>query len=437
METARSLAVQTLLRAERDASFSNLSLANALSRSQLSGPERALASQLVYGVTERRLTLDDQLARHLQKPLAKLHPQVASVLRVGAYQLLFMEKIPVSAAVNESVKLVKAAGQGYAAGLVNAVLRKIAANGLILPDPADKIQVLSVKYSCPPALTSFFTRVFGEADAEQILAVSVAPRPIFLRVNTCRTDRDALIERLAAQGVSAAPCCLPDAVALDRPGDLRRLPSFAEGLFHVQDLSSQQTVRLLGLRPGQTFADLCAAPGGKAFTAAEYLRGEGRVYACDVYEHKCELIRTGAARLGLTNVQPLLCDAREICAHLKQADAVLCDVPCSGLGVIGRKPEIKYKSLDALVSLPPLQYEILCAGAEIVRPGGTLVYSTCTLNPAENGDVCDRFLREHPDFTLASDAEYRAVCTGDYMTVLPTPDGGDGFFAAKFMRKQA
>ncbi|MBR5409199.1 MAG: 16S rRNA (cytosine(967)-C(5))-methyltransferase RsmB [Clostridia bacterium] len=437
METARSLAVETLKKAKLDGAFSTLSLSAALGRSALSAADKALASNLVYGVTARRLTLEYELSLYLAKPLSKLHPTVEASLLVGAYQLLFTDKIPVSAAVNESVKLVKAEGCAYAAGLVNAVLRKVAAAGLVLPDAKDKIQFLSIKYSCPPALISHFRRCYGEEAAVGILEASLVPRPIFVRVNTCKTDAQTLIERLSSEGVAASPCDLPGALRLDRPGDLTKLGSFQEGLFHVQDLSSQRTVSLIGLKPGDVFADLCAAPGGKAFTAAEILQNGSCVYACDIYEHKCALIRSGAERLGLTNVTPVLGDARNAAGHIPSADAVLCDVPCSGLGVIGRKPEIRYKDLSALSELPPLQYEILSAGAEIVRPGGTLVYSTCTLNPAENEEVCARFLREHPGFRLADDESYRAACTGDYMTVLPSPDGGDGFFAAKFKREDA
>lgn len=438
MKSARTLAVQALTKTDVGDAYSTLSLSSALNTApDLSPADKALVTVLVYGVTQRRLTLDFILSRYLQKPLQKLHPTVLSALRVGAYQILFMDKIPASAAVNESVKTVKTSGCAYAAGLVNAVLRKVAANGLVLPPEADALRRLSVSYSCPTELLSKYIEWFGRITAEEILRVSLLPRPVFLRVNTCRTDAETLRTRLLDEGFDVSLCALDGALRLDRPGDLTRTKAYAEGLFHVQDLSSQQTVNLLGLIPGQTFADLCAAPGGKTFTAAEYLKNDGRVFSFDVYPHKCKLIEDGAARLGLSVVTPVLSDARAAVSHIPEADAVLCDVPCSGLGVIGRKPEIKYKDLTALSELPPLQYEILCAGAGIVRPGGTLVYSTCTLNPAENGDVCDRFLREHPDFTLADDKGYRGVCTGSYMTVIPSENGGDGFFAAKFKRKQA
>ena len=438
MKSARTLAVQALTKADVDDAYSTLSLSSVLRQSpDLTTADKALVTALVYGVTQRRLTLDHTLSLYLPKPLQKLHPTVLSALRVGAYQILFMDKIPASAAVNESVKTVKTSGCAYAAGLVNAVLRKVAANGLVLPPETDTLRRLSAEYSCPTELTQKYIDWFKTETAEEILRVSLLPRPVFLRVNTCRTTAADLQAQLSGEGADASICALDGALRLDRPGDLTRTKAYAQGLFHVQDLSSQQTVKLLDLTPGQTFTDLCAAPGGKTFTAAEYLQNEGKVLSFDVYPHKCKLIEDGARRLGLSVVTPVLSDARAAASHISEADAVLCDVPCSGLGVIGRKPEIKYKDLAALSELPPLQYEILCAGAGIVKPGGTLVYSTCTLNPAENGDVCDRFLREHPDFTLADDEGYRGVCTGSYMTVIPSENGGDGFFAAKFKRKQA
>ena len=439
MTTARSVAAQTLMKIETKDAYSTLALNGLLKEQPLtSEKDTALAARLVYGVTERKLTLDYQLSLYLKEPIKKLRPAVLTCLRMGAYQILFMDKIPSRAAVNESVALVKTLGAGYASGMVNAVLRRIAEKGLcLLPEQPDNMFFLSVKYSCPIPLLSHFIKCYGRDNTEQHLSASLCERPLFIRRNTLACTEEELRSALEKDGASVLYRSPEGCGILQAHGDITGLAAFKQGMFHVQDLSSQIDVQLLGAKPGQTVVDCCAAPGGKSFTAAQYMRNSGNLIACDQYPGKTELIEIGARRLGIKNITTICENAALLWKKGIAADAVLCDVPCSGFGVIGRKPEIRYKDPAQFEDLPETQYSILESGARMVRPGGTLVYSTCTLNPAENEEVCRRFSVEHPEFVLSSDPSYREITGGDYLTVFASPEGGDGFFAAKFERKLA
>ena len=437
MKSARQLAAEILQRVERDASYASLSLHGALKKNSVSDPkESALAAKLVYGVIERKLLLDYNLTLYLNQPLKKLHPAVLTSLRIGAYQIFFADKIPDRAAVNESVALVKANGAGYAAGLVNAVLRKVSANGLLLPDKdADELAYYSVKYSCSKPLLLHLISAYGLERTLRHLEASVEARPLFIRVNPLLCTAAELSESLAKDNASVVPTSAEGGFILKAEGDIASLTAFKNGYFHVQDLSSQITALLVGARPGDFVADCCAAPGGKSFTIAQQMRNTGRLIACDIYPHKTKLIDEGAARLRIGIIESVCMSAVDLPSHFTNLDAVLCDVPCSGYGVIGRKPELRYKDPADCASLPAVQLEILSACAHMVKAGGTLVYSTCTLNPAENEDVCETFLASHPDFRVSEDPFYKQFTGGaPYMTVFASPSGGDGFFAAKFER---
>ena len=436
MKPARQVALDVLLRMQRTQSYSTLLLGDVLSGEDMEPREAALVTRLVYGVIERGVTLDYQIGLYLKSSVAKLRPNVLNILRLGAYQLLFSDKIPVSAAVNESVELAKHNGAAYASGMVNAVLRKIAGNGLILPGEEDVVVFLSVKYSCPAPLVSHLMGAYGRQAAEGHLSACVQARPIFIRCNTVKCSAEELRASLEAQGATLTDTALEDCYILSGAGNIPSLEAYKNGYFHVQDLSSQLTAALVGAKPGQTVADCCASPGGKSFTLAERMHDEGRVVSCDVYEHKTALIKEGAKRLGLGSIEAVCRDARTLPETVASADAVLCDVPCSGYGVMGRKPEIRYKDPSQFSALPALGFEILDSCSKMVRPGGTLVYSTCTLDPAENERVCERFLDAHGDFTVSDAAFYREVTKGaPFMTVFATPGGGDGFFAARFERR--
>lgn len=424
----RRLAFEILLKIEKDNAYSNLALDACLPASGLDPRDRAFVSALVYGVTERRLTLDYQLALYLSKPLKKLKPQVLVILRLGAFQLLFMDKVPASAAVNESVRLTKSCGCAYASSLVNAVLRKCAGNGLVLP-PEDSADYISVKYSCPLWLCEKWIAEYGYDDTEALLGASTGGAQTVVRVNTVKTDSDQLKKTLEAQGVTVTDGYTADSLIVRNFGNLEKLPSFRDGLFHVQDTASQLCVKALDPRPGETVFDVCSAPGGKAFTAAQRMNNSGRVLAFDIYEQRVRLIAEGAERLGLGIINAAVGDASVFNPDLPKADRVLCDVPCSGLGIIRRKPEIKYKSADSLRDLPDIQLKILKTASGYLKIGGRLVYSTCTLNRDENEKVVGRFLKENGDFSLA-DAEAPMI------TLMPHKNNSDGFFIAVLERKR-
>lgn len=420
----RQTAFQVLNRIERGNAYSNLVLDAQLKQS--GAAHSAFITALVYGVTERKITLDWILSASLRQPIKKLRPEVLTILRMGVYQLKYMDKIPESAAVNESVKLAKKNGCAYAAGLVNSVLRKTAASEITYPDKSDFIKYLSIRYSCPEPLVSHYIHDYGEENAEGILASSVGAVETVLRVNTLKTDTAHLREILRAQGFETECGMLENTLTVKSGGAISACAAYSDGLFHVQDYASAYCVEALDLQPGQILADVCAAPGGKTFTAAQILENRGKIYAFDLYLQRVHLITDGAKRLGISILDAVPHDAAEPMPELFGiADRVLCDVPCSGLGTIRRKPEIRYKDLAFVDNLTELQYNILINASKILRQGGILVYSTCTLNRAENDAVCDRFLKEHPDFERL----------GDYRTLLPHKDGTDGFFFAKLRRK--
>lgn len=426
MATARDCAFDVLQKMERDGAYSTVALRSYFGRTELSPQDIQLATALVFGVTERKLTLDYFLAKHLSQPIKKLKPQVLTILRIGAYQLLFMDKIPASAAVNEAVKSVKKNGCAFAAGLVNAVLRKVAAAGVTYPQTDNPVYDCSIRYSCPEWLVSHFITAYGMQSAEQILSASQGENHLYIRVNTLKTTTDALRSVLQNDGIETV-CVedLPNALILKNVGDITRLQAFADGLFFVQDYSSQLCCEMLDAQEGDFLVDCCAAPGGKSFTSCCKMNNRGKVLSCDLHPFKTDMISENAKRLGLTCLQTVCSDAVYLKNTVKNADRVLCDVPCSGLGVIGRKPEIRYKDKTEIDLLPALQLKILTSCSEMVKSGGILVYSTCTLNPAENEDVCSAFLQNNPSFEAV----------GSFLTVIP--DGTkDGFFVAK-MRKKA
>ena len=381
--------------------------------------------QIVYGVIERKITLDYILSQFLTQPLKKLNPQVLTILRMGVYQLKFMDKVPDSAAVNESVKLVKKVKCAYASGLLNSVLRKVAAATIEYPETDNKIYNLSIKYSCPENLVKHYVDDYGFDDTEKFLEDSLGTSPIFLRVNTLKTTTEKLIVELANEGICAEKCSdLDNAVVLVDGGAVFKTKAYNKGLFHVQDKASQLCISQLSPEPDDFVFDMCASPGGKTFTIAEMMNNKGKVYSFDLYEHRVKLIADGAKRLGINIVEAQAGDASKFNSQLPKADKILCDVPCSGLGVIRRKPEIRYKELEFVDNLCELQYNILSCSANYLNDNGVLVYSTCSLNKKENEEICDRFLANNPEFKKVQ----------DYMTLMPHKNGTDGFFIAKFQK---
>lgn len=433
MKSGRQMAVETLLRVEKRGAWSNLALDSMLDQNGRDARESALAAALLYGVLERKITLDACIAAHSKSKLEKLSPVVKNVLRVTMYQLLYMDKVPDHAAVDEGVELIKALRMAKASGFVNGVLRSFLRSGKAIPLPSDPLERMSVEYSAPLPLVTLWMESYGTEKAEEILAASLGRPPVYLRVNTLKTNTAALAALLNEQGVEAVENeALPDCLILSGQGPIQKLPVFKEGLFHIQDLSSQLCVMALDPQPGMEVLDACAAPGGKSFTTAQYMKGEGTLVSTELHGKRVGLMERQAQRMGIANMRCMQADMTVYNPELGQFDRVLCDVPCSGLGVIRRKPEIKYKPLEEFDGLSKIQYKILSTASQYCKSGGRLLYSTCTLNPVENIQVAERFLQEHPEFEAASLPE---LLGGGWERTLTGPPGGDGFYMAAFQKK--
>lgn len=436
-KTARQIAFEILLKIEKDKAYSNLAIDSAVKAYCPSSTDCAFISHLVYGVIERKITLDYIISGHLKQPINKLKKDVLTILRLGTYQLVFSEKIPESAAVNESVQLAKNNKSAYASGMINAVLRNVAKDGFVLDDNLNSTEKISVKYSAPEDFVKFLSYHYGEENAERFLRSALEPKKIIIRVNTTKTTEEELVELLKNEGVECVSLPLGNALEIKLNKAVYELESFKKGLFHVEDTSSQLCVKALGAFPGCTAIDICAAPGGKTFTIAQYMNNQGQLYSCDIYEQRTKLIDDGAKRLGLSCIKTATNDATKFNPVFPLADVVLCDVPCSGLGIISKKPEIKYKSLDDIKELIPIQKEILQISSQYVKKGGKLVYSTCSVNPNENRKVCDAFLKNNSDFKsvkVLPDVE-RTIDEEDYLTLMMHKNNCDGFFIALFERK--
>lgn len=431
---ARTTALSALIATRRQGAWSDGVLKEYIARDRLDSRDAALASCLCYGVLQNRMLLDFYIAHFLNGKLRDLQPVVLDILRLGTYQIVFLDKIPPSAAVNEAVEQCKTYANRRAAGLVNGLLRALARSASALPEPPD----MATKYSVPTELVSLLRDNVDQTLLEPLLASCNAPVPTCLHPNPLRTDAQSVFSELSAQGVVLTPHpWMPDCMLAQGTGSLERLEAFAEGRVFVQDPAARLAAQAAGVQPGMRVLDACAAPGGKSFAAAMQMRGEGSILSCDIHPHKLSLIEKGAQRLGISILSTALQSAAERNeALVGQFDAVIADVPCSGLGVIRKKPDIRYKPLAPLEKLPPLQRAILENVSAYVRPGGTLLYSTCTILRRENEAVAEAFLCEHPEFSLEpipvpADA---GLENGGMLTLLPCVHDTDGFFICK-MRK--
>lgn len=440
---ARRAAVEALLQVNHGGGYSNIVLDNLLKSGALSAQDQVFATRLLYGVVERRLTIDFALEQCASMPLKRMHPAVLEILRLGVYQLLYMDRVPASAAVNEAVKLTRELQQAKASGFVNGVLRGVERkkDKLFASLPADDAGD-AIRYSCPQPLIALWKRAYGADTARALLERINDPPETILRMNTLKITEEEFRRRLEEEGVSyRLDPDLPGCYRLPNGADGKRLAKIVKNCYYHQDTASQIDCLALEARPGERVADVCAAPGGKSFTLAQWMENRGALLAGDLYAAKCEGMEARAAELGVEILQTVVRDASAPCPEpLAGAfDRVLCDVPCSGLGVIRRKPEIRYKPLEEFASLPELQYTILERSARLVRPGGALQYSTCTLNPAENEEVAQRFLRAHPEFRprplpLAPWFAMAGREPGASITLFPHIHNTDGFFVAGFVK---
>ena len=436
-ENARSMALKVLIACRKNGAWADASLKAALSSESLSAADAALCSRLVYGVVQNKLLLDYYLSAFCSQKPEKLQPPLLDILRLGAYQILYMDRIPVSAAVNESVELAKMNRRAAAAGLVNAVLRKLDREKSSLPPlPEKETERLSVQYSHPLWLTERFQKLLGD-EKEALISIHIEAVPMVVQVNPLKTTAAALKEELNALGVSVeAHPTMPDTFYLANTGDLASLSPFGEGKFTVQDTAASLVAHAAGFTKGARVLDVCAAPGGKSFSAAFRMENSGEIIACDLHENKLKRVREGAKRLGITNIRTETADGRVFREAWENAfDFVLCDVPCSGLGIIRKKPDIRYKDPAALAELPPIQRGILDNASRYVKPGGVLLYSTCTVLREENEEQTDAFLTRHTDFSY-EDFSLPDGKSAPYCTLWPHRDGTDGFFICK-LRKEA
>lgn len=439
--SARETALRVLVSCRTHGAWADAALKAQLSRDGLSGPEAALCSRIVYGVMQNRILLDFYIGAYCSQKPDHLQPPLLEILRIGAYQILFLEKVPDSAAVNTSVELTKLAKRGQASGLVNAVLRKISQNKNALPTIPDRdtAQFLSIRYSHPKWLVKRLLALLSREEAEAFLAADNGVAPLTVQVNPLRTTVEALTAELAEAGVAARPHpWVPGCLGLSGSGDLTRLPAFQAGKFLVQDPAARLVSLIAEVRPGQKLLDVCAAPGGKSFSAAFAMEDQGTILACDLHENKLKRIQEGAARLGLGCIETAATDGRRQTPDwVETFDIVLVDAPCSGLGIIRKKPDTRYKKADDLFTLPVVQAAILDNAAAYVRPGGILVYSTCTILPEENEQITDAFLAEHPDFSRESFTLPQPVGETDgQLTLWPQRHGTDGFYICR-MRRQS
>lgn len=433
-KNARDAALEILERCRRDGAWSGAVIDNAIKKYGFDRRDSALVSRICLGVLQNTALCDFYIDSYCGK---KLEPKVRDILRLGAYQLLFMDKIPDSAAVNESVTLCRRHSLSRAAGLVNAVLRKIADNKKSLPEIPGKGTCghLAIKYSHPEWLCEYVCRLHGYEFAEEFLRADNGIPKLTIQVNTLKIPVADYLALLDEAGMAYdASESLPGCVSLR--GAAAELPGFEEGLFYVQDRAARTAAAAAGVKPGMAVLDACSCPGGKSFASAISMQNCGSIVSCDIHEKKLGLVRSGAERLGIGIIQTACMDAKRFEPNFAERfDVVIADVPCSGMGVIAKKPEIRGKTWDEISGMPAIQADILQNLSRYVRPGGVLLYSTCTVIKEENEGVVNAFLDDNKDFTAEAFAAGN-ICAEDGMyTFWPNIDGTDGFFAAKLRKK--
>ena len=426
--TARELAYGLLTKAENSRQYSNIALDNALSKSDLSPIDKGLVSAIFYGVLERRLTLDYQISQLSSRKLEEIDISALIALRMGIYQIIYLDRIPAHAAINETVELCPKKLRGF----TNAILRSfLRGKKLFLPEKNDTVNYLSVRYSISVPLLKRFLLIFGEEDTVALLEALNQPQKTTVRANTLLTDRDSLLMNI--------PNSTPtknSSNGIYVKGSVRELYGFNEGLFFVQDEASQICVEALGAKPDELIMDICACPGSKSFGAAIKMNNKGNIFAFDLHENKLSLVINNAKRLRIDIINTAKCDGRDFLEDFKEkADRIICDVPCSGFGVLAKKPELRYKDPNESSALPKIQSDILDNACRYLKKGGTLIYSTCTLFPEENEDNVQTFLSRHPDFSLVPWSVGSIYADNGMITLLPHIHNTDGFFIAKLIRK--
>ncbi len=422
----REAAMYALYKIEYEGAYSTKAIFDT--SNDLDTRDKAFVNELVMGVLKNKLRIDYVIQSFSKIKLKKISPKVLQILRCGVYQLLCMDKVPVSAACNEAVKLATKHAHSAAKGFVNGVLRSISRNldSIPVPDRADICEFMSVTYSCPRWLVEKLYTQFGENICEEILKDSLLPHLSMIRVNTTKISEDELIDVLATEGIDAVKTDEKNCLIIKGAIDINASKAYADGYYTLQNINSFRASLALAPKSGETVIDVCSAPGGKTTHIAELMNDAGRVIAFDVHEHKIALIENAARRLGLGCIEAYIHDSQKpkeefVCT----ADRVLADVPCSGIGVMHKKPDIKWnRTKEDIDALTLVQREILNSAAMYVKSGGTIVYSTCTILKEENSDITDEFVKTHTDFEKKSEKLYLAHETG-----------GSGFYICILMKK--
>ncbi|MFF2414565.1 16S rRNA (cytosine(967)-C(5))-methyltransferase [Bacillus sp. Nf3] len=440
----REVALDALIKLEQNQAYSNLLLQSVMKDKDLADQDKPLLTELVYGTLQNKLALDYMLAPFVKKP-QKVAPWVMQLLRMSLYQMVYLEKIPDRAAIHEAVELTKKRGHKGISSLVNGVLRSVQREGIPSFDAIkDQVKRLSIETSHPLWLVEEWVQAYGFEAAENMCRIHLVPPKQTLRVNRMKTDRTALQQKLMDAGIETELGDLSEDALKLMKGSIVSTPSFQEGYVTIQDESSMLVARALDPQPGETVLDACAAPGGKSTHIAERMNDEGKIVSLDLHEHKVKLIKQAAKRLNLTQIEAKALDARKAADYYSEAsfDRILIDAPCSGFGVIRRKPDMKYtKSQEDSARLAAIQQAILKEAAPLLKPGGTLVYSTCTMDPTENQQVIHAFLQEHQDFEPDLSLNERLpeqvapfVQNGS-VQILPHYFGTDGFFICSMRKK--
>lgn len=452
-ESTRELALQILSRLSAGRGRARDILNRTIYDHRLVDPDRSFLTELVYGTFRWRGNLDWIIGQFIPpRKLKKLQPEIVDILRLGLYQLLFLGGVPDHAAVNESVELAKKHGREGASGLVNAVLRRAIRDkeAIVYPDVRTApVKHIAARYSHPEWLVKRWIERYGVDETIQLCSANNRRAPFYVRTNLLKTSRDIFMQSLQEEGVTAiAGCSLPESVELtDLPQPVNELLAYKRGWLQVQDESSMLASHILDPQPGETIIDACAAPGGKSTHIAELMQNNGKVWAFDVDERRLPLVSEACQRLGISIVKSIKADSRKLGEYLSEekADRVLVDVPCTGLGVLRRHVETRWRrTLDELGTFPELQYALLVSAARYVRPGGLLVYCTCSIEPEENQQVVEKFLDAHPRFQTQNVLPFlpaellerqteSLVSAEGYMQTYSHLHGMDGFFAARML----
>ena len=424
----RALALEVLIKCE-SGGYSNITLDTVIKRNNLSGADRGLMTALIYGVIEKRITLDYIISSLSTIPNSKIERDTRNILRMGLYQLIYMKKIPAFAALNETVSLANKRSKGFVNAILRSYLRE--ENKILFPDKNNPIKYLSVHYSIGESLAQALLDAYSFDECKNMLNAFSQIAPIPLRVNNLKTSR----EKLLCEIEGAIPTDFsPDGIVLESAA-VSELECLKDGRVTIQDEASQICIRALDAKENDLVLDVCACPGSKSFGAAMTMQNKGKILAFDIHENKLSLITKGAERLGIDIIETQAHDARKPIEELfDKADKIICDVPCSGFGVISKKPEIRYKDVSESARLPEIQYDILENVSKYLKVGGTLVYSTCTILPEENENNIEKFLENHKNFELLPFSVGELEVDSGMITLLPHTHHTDGFFIAKLKR---